>query len=73
MPKYTFISQEDSRKLKALIVENGLSIERVAKIMGMGRPTLSTRINGKTDFTRKEMEFFANIVGHNPATIFFVE
>lgn len=65
------MSKECSNNLKSLIVKAGLDMTTTAEKMGMSRPTLSGRINGKTDFSRTEMERFAKIVNANPAVIFF--
>jgi len=71
MCAYLYLTEQESRKLKALIVNAGLDIGTVAIKMNMSRPTLSTRINGKTDFTRSEMELFASIFNVKPESIFF--
>ena len=71
MNAYIYLTEKESRKLKALIVGAGLDIGTVALKMNMSRPTLSARINGKTDFTRSEMESFASILNEKPENIFF--
>jgi len=71
MRAYLYLTEKESRKLKALIVNAGFDIGMVAIKMNMSRPTLSTRINGKTDFTRSEMELFASIFNEKPENIFF--
>jgi uncharacterized protein YwlG (UPF0340 family) len=71
MRTYIYLTEKESRKIKSLIVNAGLDIGAVAIKMNMSRPTLSARINGKTDFTRSEMELFANIVNEKPENIFF--
>lgn len=71
MRTFIYLTEKESRKLKALIVNAGFGIGIVAGKMGMSRATLSSRINGKTDFTRNEMERFAEIINGNPNDIFF--
>lgn len=71
MCAYIYLTEAESRKLKALIVNAGLDIGTIAVKMNMSRPTLSTRINGRTDFTRSEMELFAKILNEKPENIFF--
>ena len=66
-----YISNERTNKLKALLVSSGICMENAAEQMQMSRATLSSRINGQTDFTRREMETFAKIVNGNPNLIFF--
>ena len=55
MKLYSYLTEMEARKLKASIVEAGLDIGELAQKMQMSRSTLSARINGKTDFTRREM------------------
>lgn len=69
--KERLMSIERSRKLKSLIVKAGLDMSQTAEMMKMSRATLSGRINGKTDFSRVEMENFAKIVNESPSFIFF--
>lgn len=71
MRAYNYLTEEQSRRLKAKIVNAGLDIGTVADKMNMSRPTLSNRINGKSDFTRSEMEEFASILNEKPQDIFF--
>lgn len=66
-----YVDESMSRKLRALIVSTGKTMDEIAKEMNISRPTLSARINGKRDFSREEMEKFAMIVGEKPQNIFF--
>lgn len=66
-----FLDEKISRRLKALIVNSGKTMEQVAKEMHMSRPTLSKKINGKQDFSFSEMKAFAKSVEENPVKIFF--
>ncbi len=66
-----YVNEDMSRKLRALIVSTGKTMDEIAKEMNISRPTLSSRINGRRDFSREEMEKFANIVGEKPQNIFF--
>lgn len=54
MKEDRFLNEKETNFLKSLIMKNGMGIESVAKRMNMSRATLSSRINGKTDFSRKE-------------------
>ncbi len=58
-------------KLRGLIIGSGKSMEAVAREMGITRQTLSTRINGRKDFTLGEMKRFAASVGKDAKEIFF--
>jgi len=68
---FKYVTVEQSRRLKAKIINAGLDIGIVAKKMGISRATLSSRVNGKTDFSRSEMEHFAEILMEKPQDIFF--
>jgi len=68
---FKYVTIEQSRQLKAKIMNAGLDIGIVARKMGISRATLSSRVNGKTDFSRSEMEHFAEILKEKPQNIFF--
>ncbi len=71
MQAYTYLLEEDSRRIKAAIVSKGLNIKMLAEKAGSTRATLSNKINGKTEFTRSEMEAIAKILNTSPQTLFF--
>lgn len=50
----------DSRKLKAAIVENGLTQEKLADELGIARATFNNKINGKAFFTEDELTKMKN-------------
>ncbi|MDR1805521.1 MAG: helix-turn-helix domain-containing protein [Clostridium sp.] len=66
-----YLTEQQSRNLKALLVQSGLTLSGAAEKMGILRQSLSNRLKGKIDFSRTEMEAFAEIVGESPAKIFF--
>ena len=45
----------DSQKLKAAIVEQGLTQEKLADALGIARATFNNKLNGKTYFTEDEL------------------
>ena len=45
----------DSKKLKAAIVEQGLTQEKLADKLGIARVTFNNKLNGKTYFTEDEL------------------
>jgi len=45
----------NKNKLKAKVIENGLTMEKVAKALDINVTTLYRKINGTSDFTRSEM------------------
>ena len=69
--KGRYMNPEDTRRFNSLLVEAGYNIGTLAEEIGMSRATLSSRINGKTDFARSEMEKTAEILGKRPEDIFF--
>ena len=66
-----YMSELDTRRLKSYMVAAGYTITSLAKEVGMGREVLSTRVNGKTDFSRNEMMKIADVLNERPETIFF--
>ena len=66
-----YLDEKMANRLRGLMAESGKSMEAVAQEMKITRATLSSRINGRRDFTRVEMEQFAQIVGRKPQDIFF--
>jgi len=73
MPAFTYLSKAMSARLKGLLIGAGHTTESFARQMGLSRATLSHRINGKSDFTKSEMEAFARIVQQDPQQIFFAQ
>jgi transcriptional regulator with XRE-family HTH domain len=60
--------------LKALIVRNKLSQIELAKSMGIKYHTLNAKLNGRAEFSRKEIGALINILHiENPTDIFFTE
>jgi transcriptional regulator with XRE-family HTH domain len=66
-----YLSERQSNFLKSLIKREGLEIGSMAQKMGISRNSLSMKLNGRTDFSRKEMELFACLVKEEPQQIFF--
>lgn len=66
-----YLDEKMSNKLRGLMTESGKTMETVAQEMDITRATLSSRINGHRDFSRIEMERFAQSVGRRPQDIFF--
>ncbi len=46
----------NERKFKAKLVEAGLTVEKLAEIIGINQATLYRKIAGKSEFTRIEMQ-----------------
>lgn len=69
--KKNLMSCEDVRRFNSYLAAAGYNIGKLAKELGMSRATLSSRINGKTDFNRSEMEAISKKLGKTAAEIFF--
>lgn len=52
-----------SRKLKGLIVEHGMTIRKLSKMMGISETTLSRRINGRSEWYFDEISFLTDVFG----------
>jgi len=63
-------------KLKAKVVENGFAMKQIAKMLQISESTLYRKINGTSDFTRKEIQDLKEILNLDTKTaeeIFFAE
>lgn len=58
-------------KLKALMIENGLTQADMSKILGINASTFSKKINGKKDFTITEIETIKDYFNLPYEEIFF--
>ena len=70
------VNQMNSRLLKATIVKNGDTQEKLAEAMGLQTSGLNMRINGHTEFRRNEINFIKNRYGLTSDeidSIFFTE
>lgn len=65
-----YLSEADTRRIKAAIVGAGHSLASVADALGMSRATLSAKVNGRSDFSRSEMEAIARLLHVPPSEIF---
>lgn len=52
----------NTSKLKARIIEMGLTQEQIAKILNISYQTLSYKINNKTDFKASEIQTLCEIL-----------
>ena len=67
----SYMTVEDTRKIKSYIVGAGYTISSLSNAIGMTRESLSSRINGKIDFSRMEMAAIADKLKKKPEDIFF--
>ena len=66
----------NSNLLKAMIVKNGDTQEKLAEAMGLPTSALNMRINGKIEFRRNEINFIKqryNLTNDEIDSIFFAE
>lgn len=71
MKEYTYMTEEESNRVKGMIVSAGYNITSLAEKIGMSREMLSMRLSGRVDFGRGEMNHIAKVLKKPPATIFF--
>lgn len=61
---------------RAKCAEKGVTLEQVARIIGVNQATLYRKLNGKSEFTRNEIQLFKsalNLSGDDMQNIFFAE
>lgn len=66
----------NKNKFRAKIVENGFTVKQIAETLHISEVTLYRKINGKSDFTRKEIQKLKEILKLDVETveeIFFAE
>ena len=66
----------NERKFKAKLVEAGLTVEKLAEIIGINQATLYRKIAGKSEFTRIEMQVIQkalHLSREDLCAIFFAE
>lgn len=45
----------NSKQLRIKLIERGLSVQELAKAVGISQATMYVKLNGKSDFTYKEV------------------
>lgn len=66
----------NSNLLKAMIVKNGDTQEKLAEAMGLPTSAINMRINGRTEFRRNEINFIKqrySLTSEEIDSIFFSE
>lgn len=64
----------DRKRFRAKVIEKGLTLQKIAEIMGIKEATLYRKMNGDSDFTRNEIQLFREKLGLSAAetdAIFF--
>ncbi len=61
----------NTQKLKGRIVEKGLTQGDVANRLGISKTALNNKINGKTEFTAREIKALVIILGINDIDAYF--
>lgn len=59
----------NKNKFRAKIIENGFSIKQIAEMLHVSEVTLYRKINGKSDFTRKEIQKLKEILKLDVETV----
>lgn len=68
-----YMADSDKRRFKAYMAAAGYNISTLATAINMTRESLSSRINGKIDFSRNEMSMIAEKLNITPSELFFDE
>ena len=66
----------NKNKFRAKVIENGLTMKQIAEMLHISEVTLYRKINGTSDFTRKEIQKLKEILKLDTKTveeIFFTE
>lgn len=66
----------NKNKFRAKVIENGLTMKQIAETLHISEVTLYRKINGTSDFTRKEIQKLKEILKLDANTteeIFFTE
>lgn len=64
----------DTRKFKAQVILSGLTMRQVAAELGIDEATLYRKMNGTSDFYRKELQQLCQLLKiEDPTAIFFAE
>ena len=66
----------NKNKLRAKVIENGFAMKQIAEMLHISEVTLYRKINGTSDFTRKEIQKLKEILKLDAKTteeVFFTE
>lgn len=66
----------NKNKLRAKVIEKGFTMKQIAEVLRINEVTLYRKINGTSDFTRKEIQKLKEILKLDAKTteeIFFTE
>ncbi len=62
----------DYRKFKAELIIKGKNMKDIANVLGINEATLYRKLNGKSDFYRREIQLICNYLDiEDPSDIFF--
>lgn len=62
----------DSKKFKAELIIKGKNMKDIANVLGINEATLYRKVNGNSDFYRREIQIICNYLDiENPSDIFF--
>jgi transcriptional regulator with XRE-family HTH domain len=64
----------NQKKFKALLVMKGKTMQNIADLLGINQATLYRKINGNSDFYRREIQAICNYLKiEDPNEIFFAQ
>lgn len=64
----------DQKKFKALLVMKGKTMQNIADLLSINQTTLYRKINGNSDFFRREIQFICEYLEiEDPNDIFFAQ
>ncbi len=62
----------DSKKFKAELIIKGKNMKDIANVLGINEATLYRKVNGNSDFYRREIQIICNYLDiEDPSDIFF--
>ena len=61
----------DKNLLKSELVLNGLTLEKLGKILNLSTSTMSKKLNGVSEFTLSEMQALSKILGEEKVVAIF--
>ncbi len=53
----------DERKLRAKLIENGVTVAELSKAIGINEVTYYRKVNGLSDFYRNELSIIKSVLG----------
>ena len=61
----------DKNLLKSELVLKDLTLEKLGKLLGLSKPTMSKKLNGVSEFTLSEIQALSKILGEEKGCCYF--